>query len=127
MFAILAATALCVVGCVNTVTKEKPGKVLGYSDRIAKRIDQPVDKVFEAAKRALNSYGTITRESESVSGPSKLCFIDGTVNHYGVWIRIEEVSPSATMMTVQMRTTMGGTDLRMANELYERTVFELTP
>jgi hypothetical protein len=126
MILVLAGAALCLVGCVSKVTQDNPGKPPGYRDRLEAQYQQPAQKVFEAAKRAFNSYGTITRESSSISSANQLCFIEGTVNADRVWIRIEGVSPSATKMIVQIRAPFGGTNLQMANELIKRTEFELT-
>jgi hypothetical protein len=123
---ILAGVALCVAGCVGTVTQESPGSKPAYRDRVEHRFERPPAQVFEAAKRALNSYGTITRESMSVTSANPLGFVEGTLNQYRVYIRVEAVSAAATTMVVQIRAAMGGTDLQMAQELVNRTEFELT-
>gem|GEM_PF-3105411 len=125
MIVVLAGAALCLAGCVSKVTQDNPGKPPAYRDRLEAQYQQPAQKVFAAAKRAFNSYGTITRESASISSASQLCFIEGTLNSDRVWIRIEGVSPSATKMIVQIRAPLGGTNLQMANELIKRTDFEL--
>ena len=125
MMIVLAGVALFVAGCVGTVTQDKPGNLPAYRDRVENRFNRPANQVFEAAKRAFNSYGTITRESISPPGPNQLCFIEGTMNQYGVWIRIEGISASATKMIVQVRAPMGGTNLEMANELEKQTAVEL--
>jgi hypothetical protein len=125
MLAVLAGATLCLAGCVSPVTTDNPGKAPAYRDRIEAKYQQPAQKVFEAAKRAFNSYGTITRESSSVSSAVQLCFIEGTVNQDHVWIRVEGTSPTATKMIVQIRAPFGGTNLQMANELIQRTEFEL--
>jgi len=46
--------------------------------------------------------------------------LSGTVNRSKVWMRIEGATPSATLVTVQMRAALGGSDLTMANELQNR-------
>jgi len=122
---ILAGVALCLAGCVSTVTQDNPGKAPAYRDRIETQYQQPAQKVFDAAKRAFNSYGNILRESSSVSSALQLCFIEGTINQNKVYIRIEATSPSATKMIVQIRAPMGGTNLQMANELIKQTDVEL--
>lgn len=122
---ILAGATLCLAGCVNKITQDNPGKPPGYRDRLEAQYQQPAQKVFEAAKRAFNSYGTITRESSSISSANQLCYIEGTLNQDRVWIRIEGTAPSATKMIVQTRAPFGGANLQMANELIKRTDFEL--
>jgi len=123
---ILAGAALGLTGCVSKVTEDNPGKPPAYRDRIESQFQHPATKVFEAAKRAFNSYGNITRESSSVSGAAQLCYIEGNLNQDRVFIRIEGAGPTTTRMIVQVRAPMGGTNLRMANELISRTEFELS-
>lgn len=126
MMAALGAAALCLAGCVGTVTQDKPGNLPTYRDRMEYRLEHPAAKVFEAAKRAFNTYGTITREDTSQSAANATFYIEGTVNRDRVWIRIDGVSASATKMVIQVRAPVGGTNLRLADELQQRTAFELT-
>ena len=121
---ILAGLALCFAGCVSKVTQDNPGKSPAYRDRIEAQYKQPAAKVFEAAKRAFNSFGNITRESSSVSSAAQLCFIEGNINNSRVYIRIEGTSPTTTKMIIQVRAG-GGTNLQLANELHRQTEVEL--
>lgn len=127
LFAILAIAALGVVGCVSNVTETKPGSMPAYRDRVESRYDRPLKDVFVAAKRALNSYGNITAESVFSTGTNQVRTLSGSVNQAKVWLRIEGVTPAATLVTVQMRAAVGGTDLAMANELQNRIALELSP
>jgi len=122
---ILAVIALGWAGCVSKVTQDNPGRPPAYRDRIEAQYKQPAEKVFEAAKRAFNSFGNITRESSSGSGAAQLCFIEGLINQDRVYIRIEGISPTATKMITQVRASMGGTNLQLANELHRQTEIEL--
>jgi hypothetical protein len=121
---ILAAVALGVAGCVSKVTQDNPGRAPAYRDRIEAQYKQPAEKVFEAAKRAFNSFGNITRESSPASG-AQLWFIEGLINANRVYIRIEGASSTATKMIIQIRAPGGGTNLQMANELHRQTEIEL--
>ena len=98
-----------------------------YRDRVERRFDRPLDAVFAASKRALNSYGTITGESAFSTSTNQVRTLMGSINQSKVWMRIEGVAPSATLVTVQMRAALGGTDLTMAQELENRIALELTP
>ena len=122
---ILAAATLGVAGCVSKVTQDNPGRPPAYRDRIESQYKQPAEKVFEAAKRAFNSFGNITRESSSVSSAAQLCFIEGLINGNRIYIRIEGTSPTSTRMIIQVRAPGGGTNLQMANELHRQTEIEL--
>ena len=121
---ILAAVALGVAGCVSKVTQDNPGKPPAYRDRIEVQYKQPAEKVFEAAKRAFNSFGNITRESSPASG-AQLWFIEGLINGNRVYIRIEGAASTSTKMIIQIRAPGGGTNLQMANELNRQTEIEL--
>ena len=127
VFAVLAGVALGVVGCVNTVTEPKPGSLPAYRDRVERRFDRPLNVVFEASKRALNSYGNIAGESAFSTGTNQVRTLSGSLNQTKVWMRIEGVTPSVTLVTVQMRAALGGTDLAMAQELENRIALELAP
>ena len=126
-FALLAGVALGVAGCVNNVAEPTPGSMSGYRDRVERRFDRPLNVVFEASKRALNTYGNVTAESAFSTATNPVRTLSGTVNRSKVWLRIEGVTPSATLVTVQMRAALGGSDLTMANELQNRIALELTP
>jgi len=126
-FAILAGVALWVAGCVSNVAQPKPGSVSGYRDRVERRFDRPLNTVFEASKRALSTYGNITAESAFSNEANPVRTLTGLVNQSKVWMRIEGVTSSATLVTVQMRAAVGGSDLTMANELQNRIALELTP
>jgi hypothetical protein len=126
-FALVAGVALCVVGCVSTVTEPTPGRMSAYRDRVERRFDRPLNEVFEASKRALNSYGNITAESAFATSTNQVRTLSGAVNQAKVWMRIEGVKASVTSVTVQMRGAMGGTDLAMAQELENRIALELSP
>lgn len=126
-FAILAVVALGVAGCVSNVAEPKPGDMPGYRDRVERRFDRPLKDVFEASKRALNTYGNITAESAFSTATNQVRTLSGAVNQSKVWMRIEGLTPTVTLVTVQMRAAMGGTDLPMANELENRIALELAP
>lgn len=126
-FAILAAAALCAAGCVHTVTDQNPGPMPAYRDRIEAKYDQPAKKVYEAAKRAINSYGNITREGSLTGGVAEVLTLEGSINQKRVWMRIEPAQPPTTVVTIQIRAPAGGTDLTLAHDLQKQIAFELTP
>jgi hypothetical protein len=127
MFAVLAAVALGTAGCVSNVTQSKPGSPPAYRDRIEASYGQPAAKVFEAAKRAVNSYGNIVREGSLIVGTNEVFTLEGSINQSRIWMRIEPAKPPTTTVTIQVRGAVGGTDLELACELKERIAFELTP
>jgi hypothetical protein len=123
-FLVLLA-ACCLVGCVNTVTENQPGRPPAYRDRVEARYQKSVDEVFDASKRALTSFGNITAEGKVFASTNQVRVVEGVVNGRQVYMRVEEVDAQVTAAVVQVRTKMGGTDLRIAKDLVQRIAVEL--
>lgn len=123
---LLLLTALAgVVGCVNTVTRNDRGLMPSYQDWVEGRYEQSVDPVFEATKRAINSFGNTTREGMDVAGGNPVRLVEGWINERGIYVRLEQVAPQQTVARVQVRTRWGGTDLATAKEVVDRIAVEL--
>lgn len=116
---------LLLVGCVNTVTQNQPGTLPAYRDRIETRQQKPIEPVFEASKRALNSFGNITAEGKVFVGTNQVRIIEGSINGRSVYMRVEEIDPQVTAVLVQVRTKLGGTDLQIAKDVVRRIAVEL--
>ena len=125
MHLLLLAVALSLVGCVGKVTEEKPGTKPGYKDRIEARYQRKIDLVFEASKRALSSYGNVTRVSNVLASTNDVRTVEGYINGQAVYIRIENVDPKTTAAVVQVRTKLGGTDLHTASEMAHEIAVQL--
>lgn len=119
------AVTFCLVGCVHTVTENKPGQLPAYRDRLEVRYQKPVDVVFEAAKRALTSYGNITAEGKVFTGTNEVRVVEGLINARSIYMRLEQIDPQVTSAIIQVRTKLGGTDLRIAKDLVQRIPVEL--
>jgi len=117
--------ALFLVGCVNTVTQNQPGTLPTYRDRLETRQQKPLEPVFEASKRALNSFGNITAEGKVFVGTNQVRIVEGNINGRAVYMRVEEINPQLTSVLVQVRTKMGGTDLSVAKDVVRRIAVEL--
>lgn len=121
----LVLAAVVLAGCVGTVTENQPGLKPAYQDRLEGRYLKSVDEVFEAAKRALNSFGTVSSEGKVLTGSNQVRVAEGEINGRRIYVRIEEIDPQVTGAIVQVRTRMGGTDLRIAKDLIRRIAVEL--
>lgn len=124
-FVLLAGLAIGLAGCVNTVTEQKTGGVPSFRDRVEGRYERPLTSVFEAAKRALNSYGNVSAEGQLHTTTNQVRTIEGFVNQNAIFIRVEAVDPKVTSVIVQVRTKWGSTDLQIAHELEKRVALEL--
>lgn len=119
------ALACSLTGCVNTVTQNQPGALPVYRDRIEGRYQQPVESVFEASKRAVNSFGNITSEGKVLDRTNDVRVLEGNINGRNVYVRVEALEPQLTSVIVQVRTRMGGTDLNVARDVIRRLAVEL--
>ena len=120
-----AVVAFAVVGCVNTVTGNKKAAVPFLRDRVQARYERSLDKVTAAATTVLTRNGTIGTSGSLHSQTNAVNIIEGKARQCNVWIRLEALEPRLTEVTVQTRTTRGGTDLPLAQELDKEIALEL--
>jgi hypothetical protein len=126
IFVIVAIAAVWVTGCVSTVTDEKTAGVKMSADRVENRYQFPLNQVFEASKRALESYGQVSRESTLLGSTNQVRTLQGKANDRDVWIRVEAVTPQVTAVTVQARSTWSGSDVQTAHEVATRVALQLS-
>lgn len=128
-FLALLGLAIAATGCINTVDGNKSGGLPLVKDRIEARYDRPADEVFVAAKYVvahngvLLTEGTMFGETNAVNQVAKTIF--GRVNECRVWIRIEQIEPQITALTIQTRTKGGGSDLDLAAMLDKQIALKL--
>lgn len=128
---LLALMGLVIVaaGCVGTVDGNKAGGLPLIKDRIEARYDRPADELFAAAKEviALNGVllneGTLFGQTNAVNNIART--VIGKVNECRVWIRIEQIEPKISELTVQTRTKAGGSDLNLAAQLDKQIALKL--
>ena len=122
--AVLALVAF-VVGCVNTVSGRKTGAVPFLKDRVQGRYERPVEEVFTAAKEVIKVNGTLLNESTLHTTTNTVRALEGKVNQRNVWVRVEEVDPKVSGVTVQVRTKAGGKDTDLTHELEKQIALKL--
>jgi hypothetical protein len=111
------ALPLALVGCVGKVTETTPGAKPAYRDRVTNQYQKSVDQVFEATKQAVTSLGNVTRADTVLAATNQVRTVEGMINGRSIYIRLEEVKPKSTTAVVQVRTRVGGTDLRVAADV----------
>jgi Protein of unknown function (DUF3568) len=124
-FAIIAVVALGVVGCVSTVDDQTTAGLKMSTDKVENRYERPMSVVYPAAVRAFKDYGQVSRESTLLGTTNKVQAIEGKANDVDVWVRVEAVTPQITAVTVQARTTWGGSQVAIANQLATRIALQL--
>ena len=122
----LAGAAICLTGCVGTVTEQKANGVPVFRDRIEGRYERPINQVFDASKRALNAFGNMTSEGSLHTSSNQVRTLEGYVNQNTIYMRVEAVTPSITSIIVQVRSKWGGTDIQTAHDLEKRVALELS-
>ncbi len=125
-FLLLAGAAICLTGCVGTVTEQKAGGVPVFRDRIEGRYERPLAQVFDASKRALNAFGNISSEGSLHTSSNQVRTLEGFVNQNAIYMRVESVTPTVTSVIVQVRAKWGGTDIQTAHDLEKRVALELS-
>lgn len=125
LLTLLAGLALGLSGCVNTVTQQRTGGVPAFRDRVEGRYQRPLNQVFDAAKRALNSYGNVSAEGTLHTSTNQVRILEGFVNQNSIYVRVEALEPRLSLVVVQVRSKWGGTDLQTAHELEKRVALEL--
>lgn len=113
-------------GCVNTVTEQKTTGVKLSPDQLENRYEVPMNQAFDAAKRALATYGMVSRESNLLMTTNQVRALEGSANGRDVWVRIEALDARLTSVKVQARSKWVGSDVQTAHELATRIALELS-
>ena len=108
---------LLVGACVSTVNDRHAFALSPGKDKFESRYKRPVNQVYDAAVEVVKSSGTIERESIISPGTNAVRSIEAKVNGRKVWVRVESVDPQVTSVKVQVRTSGGGTDLDLTQQL----------
>jgi hypothetical protein len=125
-FAVVIIAAACVTGCVSTVNDQKTAGLRLAPDQVENRYDRPLAEVYPAAVRAFQGFGEISRESTLLGTTNQVRTIEGKANNgVSLWVRVEAVDPKTTAVTVQARTTWGGSQVAIAHQLATRIALQL--
>jgi hypothetical protein len=119
------ATGFLATGCVKTVSGRSAGAVPLLQDSAEGRYERSVDEVYAAALKVMRANGVIQNEVVIHNDASASKAIEGRVNQRRVWIRVESVDPVVTSVTVQVRTSGGGTDKPLAYDLEKQIALSL--
>lgn len=117
---------ITLTGCVNTVTEQKTAGVKLSPDQLENRYEVTMNQAFDAAKRALNTYGMVSRESNLLMSTNQVRALEGSANGRDVWVRIEALDARLTSVRVQARSKWSGSDVQTAHELATRIALELS-
>jgi hypothetical protein len=128
-FAAFAGVAILTAGCVSTVTGDKTAGVPFIKDKIESRYERPMDQVFEAAKQVVAEDGSLVHEGtlygQTNAVGNVVRTVQGKVNQRAVYVRVEQVDPKITGVTVQTRTQAGISDIDLAAQIDKQIALKL--
>ncbi len=116
---VLGLLVVAGTGCYSTLDGRVQGGRPFAKDRIESRYERSVEQIFAAAKAVLSFNGTIQGENTI----SKLLW--AKVDTRTVYVKIDEVEPKVSRVTVQVRTRGGGTDIDLASEIDKQIALKL--
>jgi hypothetical protein len=125
MFTALLGALVFITGCVSTVSDQHTAAVPFVKDKFESRYERTTDQVYAAALAVVKQNGTVTRESVISPGPNQVKTIEAKVNGRNVWVRVTPVDPKLTSVVVQVRTTGGGSDLDLTQQLQNQIGIQL--
>lgn len=110
---------LVISGCVTGLDgRQRPGMPL-VKRTIESRYKRPATEIWTAAKDVLKYNGTLYSEDLLKST------LEGAVNERTVWVKVEELDPQVTRVTVQTLTKGGLADLELAGEIDKQIAIRL--
>ena len=125
---VMAGALIVASGCVNTVSGRKTAGIPWIKDSVEGRYERPPEEIVRAAKAVISRKGVVNNEGTIYvqnNQTSNVRTVEGKVNQRSVWVRVEVVSPTVTSVTVQTRTSGGGTDLDLAHEIEKEIALKL--
>jgi predicted ABC-type ATPase len=125
MLVVLLGGLVLVSGCVKTVNDRHAFALSPGKDKFENRYKRTVDVVYAAAVDVIKANGTISRESVINPGPTAVKTIEAKVNGQKVWVRVQAVDSDVTSVQVQVRTSAGGTDLTLTQQLQNQIGIKL--
>lgn len=118
---ILSAIAIAIAtpGCYRTMDNRSKMGVPFAKDRMGGQYERPVDQVQAAARKVLQFNGTI------VSDDIVNRVLVGKVDTRTVYVKLTELEPALTSVTVQARNKSGGADVDLAAEIDKQIALNL--
>lgn len=127
LFALVGALTLTVwvCGCYSTVSGgHRVGNPL-IKDQVEGRYERPLNEVYAAAKQVVEQNGTLDSENVLYNQTNAVKTLTGRVSQKWVWIRVEQIDPKLTQVTVQARGSSAGRGVDLTHELEKQIALKL--
>jgi hypothetical protein len=125
MLVVLFGALVVVSGCVSTPDQRHTFALVPGKDRFESRYERTPAQVYAAALDVIKANGTVTRESVVNPGANQVQTIEAKVNGRNVWVGVSSVDQKVTSVTVLVRTSGGGTDLDLTQQLQNQIGIKL--
>jgi hypothetical protein len=125
MLVVLLGSLVLVAGCVGTVNDRSTAAVPFVKDKFEGRYARTPEQVYAAAEEVLKANGVIERESVLNPGANQVRTIEAKMNGRRIWVRVEPVDTKVSSVVVQVRTSGGGADLELTQELQKQIAVTL--
>ena len=125
MLVLLFGSLVLVAGCVSTVNDRSTAAVPFVKDRFEGRYERTPEQVYAAAQAVLKLNGAIERESILNPGANQVRTIEAKMSGRRIWVRVEPVDTKVSSVVVQVRTSGGGADLELTQELQKQIAVTL--
>ena len=125
-FLSLFVVVIFAAGCQKTVSGRRTAAVPFTKDRMEGRYERPAAQVYSAAKEVVRYNGTLVNEvTQHGTNSAVVLALEGRVQERKVFIAVKELDPKISEVTVQVRTSFGGTDNDLAHELEKQIALKL--
>ena len=106
-------------GCVSTVDGHSKMGVPLMKDSVDSRYERPLTTMIAATKAVLGNIGTVVSH-DVISN-----VVSAKVGTSTVWVKVMEVEPRLSAITVQARAKGGGADVDLASEVDKQIALHL--
>ncbi len=120
-FILLTISTLAIVaaGCVGTLDNRREAGNPLAKDKLVRVYERPVMQCWAAAKDVLAANGTLFSEDVMQST------VSARVDTRTVRVKVEQIDPKMTRLTLQVRTKLGNGDLDLAGEIDKQIALRL--
>jgi len=115
----LVALLVLITGCYSTPEGRLKAGVPFSKDMIVSRYEIPYSDVYEAAKHVLTDMGILN------SDDSVIHVLRAKIDKNTVWVQLGDSEPGITTVSVKARTSGGGSNIALANEVDKRIYGQL--
>jgi hypothetical protein len=106
-------------GCVSTVDGHSKMGMPFTKDSVDSRYERPMNTLIAAAKAVLGTIGTVVSH-DVISN-----VVTAKVGNSTVWVKVMEVEPRLSAITVQARVKGGAADVDLASEVDKQIALHL--